>query len=107
MLARFHRTTPVVAVLPDSRAMVAKTKDGRAVVLIPLDWVSWTEACDKVFTEVETRAKRELGATKLELRMTGTMSRVAKQEMAARAWTVVENIPSTFEVAKARAGVTK
>jgi hypothetical protein len=35
--------------------------------------------------------------------MTGTMSDVAKKEMAARGWTVVENQPSSFEVALARA----
>ena len=35
--------------------------------------------------------------------MTGTMSAVAKKEMAGRGWTVVENVPSTFEVAQARA----
>jgi hypothetical protein len=94
MLARFHKKTPVVAVLPDSRALVAKTKDGRAVALLPLDWISWTEAYEKALTQVESRANKELGATKLELRMTGTMSPTAKKEMAARAWTVVEKVPS-------------
>ena len=103
LLARFHKTAPVAAILPDSRALVAKTKDGRAVVLLPVDWVRWTEAYEKALAEVEKRAKAELGATKLELHMTGTMSAVAKKEMAARGWTVVENVPSTFEVAQARA----
>ena len=103
MLARFHKTAPVVAVLPDSRALVAKTKDGKAVVMLPVDWVSWTEAYEKALSEVEKRAKAELGATKLELRMTGTMSAGAKKEMAARGWSVVENVPSTFEVAQSRA----
>jgi len=109
MLARLHRTEPVAAILQDSRAMVAKSKDGRVVVLLPLDWISWTETYEKALTEVETRAKKELGATKLELRMTGTMSPVAEKEMAARAWTVVEKVPSTFDVVKARgtAAVTK
>jgi hypothetical protein len=73
------------------------------VVLLPLDWISWTEAYEKALTEVETRAKKELGASKLELRMTGTMSPAAKKEMAARGWTVVEKVPSTFDVVKARA----
>jgi hypothetical protein len=103
MLARFHKTAPVAAVLPDSRALVAKTKDGRAVVMLPVDWVRWTEAYEKALVEIEGRAKKELGATKLDLRMTGTMSAVAKKEMAAHGWTVVENVPSTFEVAQARA----
>ena len=35
--------------------------------------------------------------------MTGTMSDVAKREMASRGWTVVENEPSTFEVAQSKA----
>jgi hypothetical protein len=103
MLARFHKTAPVAAVLSDSRALVAKTKDGRAVVLLPVDWVRWTEAFDKALTEVERRAKQELGATKLEMRMTGTMSTVAKKEMAARGWTVTENVPVSFELAQAQA----
>jgi len=103
MLARFHKSAPVAAILPDSRALVAKTKDGRAVVLLPVDWVRWTEAFDKALTEVEKRAKAELGATKLEMRMTGTMSAVAKKEMAARGWTVTENVPLSFELAQAQA----
>jgi len=103
MLARFHKSTPVAAVLPDSRALVAKTKDGRAVVLLPVDWVGWTGTYDKALTEVEKRAKAELGATKLEMRMTGTMSAVAKKEMAARGWTVTENVPVSFEIAQAQA----
>jgi hypothetical protein len=73
------------------------------VALLPLDWVSWTEASDKALAEIEKRAKGELGATKLELRMTGTMSAVAKKEAAARGWTVTENVPLSFEVAQAQA----
>jgi hypothetical protein len=103
MLARLHKTTPVAAVLTDSRALVAKTKDGRGIALIPVDWVRWTEAYDKSLTEVEKRAKAELGVSKLEMRLTGTMSDVAKKEMAARGWSVVENQPSSFEVLMSRA----
>jgi hypothetical protein len=98
MLERFHKTTPVASLLPDSRALVAKTKDGRAVVLLPLDWIRWTEVYEKSLNEVEKRAKAELGAQKLELHMEGTMSAVAKKEMAARGWKVVENVPSTIEL---------
>jgi len=47
----------------------------------------------------------EAGArrTKLEMRMSGTMSAVAKKEMAARGWTVTENVPVSFELVQ-RAG---
>jgi len=92
MLAAFHKTTPVTAVLTDSRAMVAKTKDGRAVALLPLDWLSWTAAYEQALTTVETRAKKELGATKLELRLTGKMSPTAKAETVKHGWTVVESV---------------
>ncbi len=93
MLAAFHKTAPVAAILPDSRALVAKTKDGRAVVLLPLDWLSWTAAFEQALTAVETRAKLELSATKLEMRLTGKVSPAAKAELVKRGWTLVENVP--------------
>jgi hypothetical protein len=77
------------------------------VVLLPVDWVRWTEAYEKALVEIEPRAKKELGATKLELHMTGTMSAIAKKEMAARGWTVVENVPSTAELVLAKAAAAK
>lgn len=94
MLAAFHKTSPVAAILADSRAMVAKTKDGRAVALLPLDWISWTEAFEKAVTSVETRAKQELGATKLEMRLTGKISPAARAELTKRGWTITEGAAS-------------
>jgi hypothetical protein len=107
MLQRFHAKSPVVELLPDSRALVAKTKDGRAVVLLPVDSVRWTEPLDKAQALVADRAKKELGATKLELHLTGTASATAKKELAARGFSVVENVPSTTEVAQAAAPPAK
>ena len=107
MLRRFHEKTKVAAVLTDSRALVEKTPDGRAVVMLPVDWVRWTEAFEKALGEIEKRAKEELGAGKLELRMTGTMSAVAKKEMAARGWTVTENLPTAFDIVQAKRAPTK
>ena len=90
MLQRFHATAPVVALLTDSRALVAKTKDGRGVALVPVDWVQWTEAFAKAAAEAGARARKELGAKKLELRLTGRVSAVAKQQATALGWSVVE-----------------
>ncbi|HVO09510.1 MAG TPA: hypothetical protein VMX54_02040 [Vicinamibacteria bacterium] len=95
MLARFHKTDPVTALLSDSRAVVAKTKDARAVVLLPVDWVAWTQPYDKALAEVTQRSKTELKATGLELRTTATFSPAAKQETAARGWKVVEKVPAS------------
>jgi hypothetical protein len=101
MMQRFHASSPVVSLLPDSRALVAKAKDGRAVVLLPVDWVRWTAAFEKATDEVRERAKTELGATKLELHVAGTATPAAKKELAARGVTLVENVPLTFEAAGA------
>jgi hypothetical protein len=92
MLQHFHAKSPVSEILTDSRALVAKTKDGRAVALCPVDWVQWTEPFAKAAGEAGARAKKELGAAKLELRLTGRASDVAKREAAALGWTVVESV---------------
>ncbi len=92
MLARFHKATPVVAILPDSRALVAKTKDSRAVILLPVDWVRWAKPYDEALAQITRRAKAELGASGLELRTTGALSAVARQETSARGWKVVEKV---------------
>ena len=92
MLQRFHAIAPVTALLTDSRALVAKTKDERAVALVPVDWVQWTDAFAKAATQAGARAKKELGATKLELRLIGRISAVAKKELAALGWTVVDGV---------------
>ena len=103
MLERTHAKAGVTQILTDSRAIVAKTKDGRATVLLPVDWARWTEPFDKASAEVAQRAKAELGASKLELQTTGRVSDTAKKELAARGFTVLEKQPSTFEVRAAAA----
>lgn len=80
MLQRLHATAPVTALLTDSRA------------LVPVDWVQWTDAFAKAATQAGARAKKELGATKLELRLIGRISAVAKKELAALGWTVVDGV---------------
>lgn len=94
MLQQFHAQSPVVQLLSDSRALVAKTGDGRAVALVPVDWVEWTAAFEKALNEVTERARKELAASKLELRLTGRVSAEAKKQAVARGWSVVENAPA-------------
>jgi hypothetical protein len=107
LLQRFHAKTPVVELLPDSRALVAKTNDGRAVVLLPVDWIRWTAEFEKAAAEVQERAKKELGAAKVEVHIAGIASPTAKKELAARGIGLVENLPLTFEAAQATAAAAK
>jgi hypothetical protein len=92
MLSRFHATDPVEALLPDSKALVARTKDGRGVVLLALDYVAWTPAAEKALGEISARAKAELKVKSLELRTSGRASERAKQELKAQGWSIVENV---------------
>ena len=90
-LRRFHETTPVEALLPESRAAIAKTKDGRAVALVPVDWIQWTAPVAKAVTEAAARTKKQFGVTSIELRITGRASDVAKKEVATAGWKLTEN----------------
>jgi hypothetical protein len=92
MLQDFHAKAPVVEMLADSRAALAKTQDGRGVALVPVDWVQWTEPFQKAAREAGERAKQELGVAKLELHLTGRASDLAKKEASALGWSVVENV---------------
>lgn len=89
MLAGLHKSEKVSAILKDSRSMIAKTGT-RAVALLPLDWVRWTEAVQKAAIEIAGRAKQELGATALEVRLSGTLTPAAREGLKAAGWTTVK-----------------
>jgi len=91
MLQQLHARTPVAEVLTDSRAMVAKAS-GKAIALLPLDYVRWAENVKTAGGEMAGRAKGELGASTLEMRLTGKTSARAKKELSALGWNVVEGV---------------
>jgi len=93
MLAAFHAGDPVKAVLTDSRAMVAAAGGKKAVVLLPLDSVRWTEASEKALTEIADRARKELSAGSLRIDLTGRMSPRALKEAEAIGWSVSQRVP--------------
>jgi hypothetical protein len=96
LLQRFHAKTPVTAVLPDSRAVVAKTKDGGATILLAVDHIRWSESFEKSLKEILARAKSELGASKVELHLTGFASEGARQQLKGLGVSLVEKVPGTF-----------
>jgi hypothetical protein len=86
MLQAFHAKSRVASLLTDSRAVVARTASGQAVALLPLDWVRVSGAAKKELTEMGARAKAELGATSLALRVIGKVTERATREYAALGW---------------------
>jgi hypothetical protein len=89
MLQQWHAREPVLRVLTDSRAMVAMAAGSRARALLPLDWVSWTGSTHTALRQISSRASAELGATRLELSLTGRASDRAAGEFKKLGWTVV------------------
>jgi hypothetical protein len=72
--------------------MVART-GARAVALLPLDEIRWTEASSTSLAEMAERARKELGAGKLEIELTGRMTPRARKEAEALGWTVKQGVP--------------
>ena len=87
MLQEQHKASRVASVLTDSRALVAKLPSGTAIALLPLDWLRSTATAADELKEMGARAKAELGATSLRLKLTGKMSERAARDYAALGWT--------------------
>jgi hypothetical protein len=67
-------------------------RGGGIVGVVPIDALSWTEATASVWRESAAEAKRMLPRAKVELRITGMATKLAKREFHALGWNVVENI---------------
>ena len=93
MLKRQHGDEGAVSsVLTDSRAMVGLS-GGRAIALLPLDYLAWTEPVSEATAEIAARAKKELGAAGLEMHLTGQASAKARTELQSIGWKLKEGVP--------------
>ncbi len=86
MLQQEHETSPVASVLTDSRALVARRASGETLVVLPLDWIRVSDTLTVEFRELARRAKDELGATTLRLRVGGTVTEAAAAALASVGW---------------------
>jgi hypothetical protein len=86
MLELLHAQSPVEALLEDTRVMIAKTKDGRAIALLPSDYLPWTERLASGARELGERTQKELGAKSREIWTMGELSPRAKQELKTLGW---------------------
>src|SRR5262249_44708177 len=86
MLQKLHAQSPVEAILDDSRVIVAKTKDGRAIALLPGDYMPWRERPANGAKEIGERTQKDLGTAKRELWIQGELSPRTKQELKTLGW---------------------
>jgi len=90
MLQKLHAESPVEAILTDTRIMIAKTKDGRAIALLPGDYLPWTEKLAHGSKELGERGRTELAAKSAEIWSQGGVSPRARQELKTLGWGVRE-----------------
>jgi hypothetical protein len=86
MLARFHKESPLVKIVPAQAAAVALTRDGRLVHLVPADYVPWTQPVAQAVDTASARAKQDFASAKPEVWITGEASERTRKELAARGW---------------------
>ena len=58
---------------------------------MPIDALSWTETTAAVLRDSAADARRIAATGRVELRITGTATPLAKKELKALGWRVVEN----------------
>ncbi len=103
MMQALHAQDRVARILTDSIALVARTASGSAVLLLPLDSVVWTRRYEEQLNEITERARKELGARRLEIRLTGGMSDRARTGTQALGWSVKEGVPLPKALGKPKA----
>ncbi len=97
MLTGLGNADRVSAILADSRTIVAKTGT-QAVALFPFDWLRWTESLKASAVEIGGRARQELGARTLVVRLSGKATPAAKAGLAAAGWTVKDGVVAGLRV---------
>jgi hypothetical protein len=67
-------------------------RDGRVVGAMPIDALSWPEDASRALRNAAADARRASSSRNVELRITGTATRLAKKELQTLGWRVVENV---------------
>ncbi len=89
----YHTTVaPVTDITTRSPLVLANSANGAILLPFPLDHGVWTKLADRVLTEIVTTAKTPGSKATFELWVTGTVSPLARQQLAQRGIKVVENV---------------
>lgn len=86
MLKALHASAPVKSILTDSRTLVAVTRAGEGVALLPIDWLRETRTAVATVHELAARTRKELGATSLRMQTEATITPRARTAFTAAGW---------------------
>lgn len=86
LLAQANRTAPLARARSIGNLLAASTADGRMVVAAPFDLVPWTKQVD------DFARRADLAGPQRSVLVTGNVTPLARQQLAALGWTVQENL---------------
>ncbi len=89
MYAAYHQQTqPLERFVAVGNLVMARTRDGRTVVAVPLDYLAWTDALAQSMAGAEGSLKAAAGGR--ELWLGGTISPLARKTLEAQGWKVYD-----------------
>jgi hypothetical protein len=94
LLADYHRRVEPLLDFVDVRGIpLNQTRSSKVIAVVPIDELAWTKQVSDFVAVIDQDVKhRKLGQS-IELRITGTVTALAKEGLHERGWKVVENIP--------------
>lgn len=95
----YHGTVaPPTEMQMAGRLVVAQTKNGIALLALPLDHLLWTPAADRRSQELKASYKAPGFTGQLDVWLTGTVSPLARQQVTQRGMTVPEEVYKRVEI---------
>jgi hypothetical protein len=67
------------------------TRQGGVIGILPIDALSWTENTARSMRDIVNQSKTAGFAGRSEIRITGTATALAKQQLQSMGWTVTDN----------------
>jgi hypothetical protein len=99
LLRGYHETVAALSgITPINRITAAQTRTGQAVLALPLDRLIWTDRVDQVSGHFTSGYSAGGFNGKVDLWLTGTASARARQTLATRGFSVIENAHLRVEV---------
>ena len=92
MYAALHGSvTPIARFVPIGRLAAAQLADGTLVYVAPLDMLAWTGPMGSYITNVNAYIDQEIKPSGKQLWLAGTASEMARSNLSAQGWKVIEN----------------
>jgi hypothetical protein len=91
MLAGFHeKVQPLQSLTAAGNVIAARTRDGKVVVAVPVDYIVWTDSVANGTSTATAQLQASAGSAARELWVGGGLTPIARKEFEARGWKVFD-----------------